>query len=281
MVTQIRNLYHPIQPTVKASAENVTYVEFLPDIRLQPYIYCYWQLKTTQPLPEPFNYRVVTDSCIDIILDLNNPEENYVMGFFKKFSEFPLTTSFSYIGIRFLPTMFPQFFKVKASELSNQIEHLSSIVPHLSDFISNRFNEKKSAEEVRIILDNHLLALYAKAQFNADNRLYAGIEIILKNNGSVEVQKDLNTGISPRQLRRLFEFYIGDTAKTFSKVVRFQKFLNAQPSMQSLTKKKLFFEAGYYDQSHFIKDFKDFYGITPGKAFENTPENCPNRLFFT
>ncbi|MFC3198214.1 DUF6597 domain-containing transcriptional factor [Parapedobacter deserti] len=81
--TQIRNLYNPIQPTVKASAENVTYIEFLPDLRLQPYIYCYWQLKTAELLAEPFHYRVVTDSCIDIIFDLNNPEENYVMGFFK------------------------------------------------------------------------------------------------------------------------------------------------------------------------------------------------------
>ncbi|PRD45023.1 AraC family transcriptional regulator [Sphingobacterium haloxyli] len=275
MATQIRNLYNPIQPTVKSSAENVTYVEFLPDIRLQPFIYCYWQLKTTQPLAEPFKYRVVTDSCIDIIFDLNNPEENYVMGFFKKFSEFPLTNSFSYIGIRFLPTMFPQFFNVNALELSHQIEHLSCVVPHLSDFISNRFSETQSADEIKNLLDNHLLSLYAKAQFNTDNRLYAGIEIILKNCGSVNVQKDLNTGISPRQLRRLFEFYIGDTAKTFSKVVRFQKFLNAKPTIQSLKQNKLFFDAGYYDQSHFIKDFKDLYGITPGKALKNYAEELP------
>ena len=267
--TQIGKLFNPIQPTVTPSAEHVTYLEFMPDIWLQPYIYCYWQLKTLQPLAEPFNYRVVTDTCIDVIFDLKNPEENYVMGFFKKFSEFTLTTSFSYVGVRFLPTMFPQFFNVKASELSHQIEHLSAVVPHLSDFIANRFNESQSAYEIKNLLDNHLLALYTKAQFNTDNRLYAGIEIILKNCGSVNVQKDLNTGISPRQLRRLFEFYIGDTAKTFSKVVRFQKFLNANPSLQSLRQNKLFFDAGYYDQSHFIKEFKDFYGVTPTQAFNN------------
>ncbi|WP_312698273.1 AraC family transcriptional regulator [Sphingobacterium mizutaii] len=266
---QIRGLFNPIQPTVKISANQVAYMEYLPDYRLQPFIYCYWQLKTCQPLAEPFTYRVVTDSCIDVIFDLNNPKENYVMGFFKKYSEFPLSTSFSYIGIRFLPTMFPQFFKVNALELSHQIEHLKSVVPQLSDFISNRFDESQSSDVIRSLLDNYLLSLYAKAQFNTDNRLYAGIEMILKNCGSVNLQKDLDTGISPRQLRRLFEFYIGDTAKTFSKVVRFQKFLNTNPSKQNLRKNKLFFDAGYYDQSHFIKEFKDFYGITPVKAFEN------------
>lgn len=266
---QIRGLFNPIQPTVKISANQVAYMEYLPDYRLQPFIYCYWQLKTCQPLAEPFTYRVVTDSCIDVIFDLNNPKENYVMGFFKKYSEFHLSTSFSYIGIRFLPTMFPQFFKINALELSHQIEHLKSVVPHLSDFISTRFDESQSSDVIRGLLDNYLLSLYAKAQFNTDNRLYAGIEMILKNCGSVNLQKDLDTGISPRQLRRLFEFYIGDTAKTFSKVVRFQKFLNTNPSKQNLRQNKLFFDAGYYDQSHFIKEFKDFYGITPVKAFEN------------
>src|SRR5690606_2671464 len=266
---QIRGLFNPIQPTVKISANQVAYMEYLPDYRLQPFIYCYWQLKTCQPLAEPFTYRVVTDSCIDVIFDLNNPKENYVMGFFKKYSEFPLSTSFSYIGIRFLPTMFPQFFKINALELSHQIEHLKSVVPHLSDFISTRFDESQSSDVIRGLLDNYLLSLYAKAQFNTDNRLYAGIEMILRNCGSVNLQKDLDTGISPRQLRRLFEFYIGDTAKTFSKVVRFQKFLNTNPSKQNLRQNKLFFDAGYYDQSHFIKEFKDFYGITPVKAFEN------------
>ena len=91
--------------------------------------------------------------------------------------------------------------------------------------------------------------------------------MILKNFGMVDVERDLNTGISARQLRRLFEFYIGDTAKTFSKVVRFQNILKSKPSSQSLRQNKLFFDSGYYDQSHFIKEFKNFYGVTPSKAF--------------
>lgn len=81
---QVRDLYIPIQPTIKQADEGVTYQEFLPDVRLQSYIYCYWQLQTTQPLAKQFNYRVVADGCIDIFFELNNPEENFVMGFCKK-----------------------------------------------------------------------------------------------------------------------------------------------------------------------------------------------------
>lgn len=265
--TQIRTLYKPVQPTVKQSADHVTYTEFLPDIRLQKFIYCYWQLKTTQKLSEQFNYRVVADGCIDIYFELDNPQENYVMGFCKKFTEFPLDHTFNYVGVRFLPTMFPQLFKVNAIELSNRYEHLQSVVPFLSDFIRDNFNGAQQQDEIRTLLDSFLMDAVTRSTFDNDNRLYGALEIILKNFGVIDIEKDLDIGISTRQLRRLFEFYIGDTAKTFSRVVRFQNILNAKPSSQSLRQNKLFFDVGYYDQAHFIKEFKNFYGVTPSKAF--------------
>lgn len=264
----IRALYIPIQPTVKQADEGVTYQEFLPDVRLQSYIYCYWQLQTLQPLAKQFNYRVVADGCIDIFFELHNPEENFVMGFCKKYTEFPLPNSFNYVGVRFLPTMFPQLFNVNAAALSNRFEHLHAVIPHTADFIKHNFNPTLDTEAIQSKFDLYFLQLLAKNSFNADARLYEAIHIILKNFGIVDVEKDLDTGISSRQLRRLFEFYIGDTAKTFSKVVRFQHILRAKPSVQSLKQNKLFFDTGYYDQAHFIKEFKNFYGVTPSRAFE-------------
>ncbi len=265
--TDIRQFYTPIQPTVKQSADNVSYYEFLPDIRLQNYIFCYWQLKTSQTLSEQFNYRVVADGCIDIFFELNNPQDNFVIGFCKKYTEFPLENSFDYIGVRFLPTMSPQLFYINASELSNRFEQLSLIVPKTSKFISHSFNNNPDTQEIKKIFDKYFLQLISTTYFDYDHRLYEAIEIILKNSGVLNIETDLDTGISPRQLRRLFEFYIGDTAKTFSKVVRFQNILGAKPSTQSLTENKLFFDVGYYDQAHFIKEFKNFYGVTPGRAF--------------
>ncbi len=265
--TEIRNLYKPIQPTIKHSAYNVTYFEFLPDSKLQPYIYCYWELKTTQMLKEPFNYKVVADGCIDIFFELNNPQENFVMGFCKKYTEFPLENAFHYIGVRFLPTMFPQIFNIDASTLSNRFENLNIVIPKTANFIAANFKPQQNTEQIKSLFDNYFLDLIAKVNFNDDNRLYKSINIILKEFGMVDIEKDLDTGISQRQLRRLFEFYIGDKAKTFAKVVRFQNILRAKPSSQSLRQNKLFFDIGYYDQAHFIKEFKNFYGVTPSKAF--------------
>jgi AraC-like DNA-binding protein len=265
--TDIRQLYNPIQPTIKRSADNVTYFEFLPDLKLQPYIYCYWELKTNQALQEPFNYRVVADGCIDIFFELNNPQDNFVMGFCKRYTEFPLSNSFHYIGVRFLPTMFTQIFNIDASELSNRFENLKIVIPKTASFIANSFEPQQNIRQIRALFDNYFLELIGKVRFNNDSRLYESIKIILENFGVLNVETDLKTGISPRQLRRLFQFYIGDTAKTFSKIVRFQNILRAKPSTQSLRENKLFFEVGYYDQAHFVKEFKNFYGVTPGRAF--------------
>jgi AraC-like DNA-binding protein len=267
LLADIRQLYNPIQPTVKQSAENVTYSEFLPDLKLQPFIYCYWELKTSKTLKSPFTYKVVADGCIDIFFELNNSKENFVMGFCKKYTEFPLDNSFHYIGVRFLPTMFPQIFNIDASELSNRFENLIMVIPETASFIANNFDPGQNISQIKTLFDDYFLELIANIKFNNDNRLYESINIILENFGVLNVETDLKTGISPRQLRRLFQFYIGDTAKTFSKVVRFQNILRAKPSTQSLRENKLFFDVGYYDQAHFIKEFKNFYGVTPTKAF--------------
>ncbi|MEO1451189.1 MAG: helix-turn-helix domain-containing protein, partial [Bacteroidota bacterium] len=206
--------------------------------------------------------------CIDIFFELSRPAESFVMGFCKKYTEFPLDNSFHYVGIRFLPTVFPQVYKIDAASLSNQFQLLSQVVPATSTFITDHFNPDVQADKIAPVFDAYFLDIIQEREFDQDKRLYDAINIILQHFGVVNVETDIDTGVSPRQLRRLFKYYIGDTPKSFSKVVRFQNILKAKPSTQSLRQNKLFYDLGYYDQAHFIKDFKNFYGVTPTRAFD-------------
>ncbi|AWO00985.1 AraC family transcriptional regulator [Chitinophaga alhagiae] len=261
-IPDFRQRFQPVQPTVKDAGEQVVYAELLPDMRLAPYIYCYWQLQTVQPLTRPFCYRVVADGCMDIFFDLHQPEENYVMGFSTAYTEFPLPPVFHYTGIRFLPAAFPLLFHINAAELTNRFEHLAHVAPRLSKDLAALAALPSFAQAIQPALDRFFLQVLNSAPLQADSRLFNAIDIILDAKGTLPVESALNTGISPRQLRRLFSFYIGDTPKTFSKVVRFQHILHAKPSVESLKKNKLFYD-GYYDQAHFIKEFKAMYGLTP------------------
>jgi transcriptional regulator GlxA family with amidase domain len=136
---------------------------------------------------------------------------------------------------------------------------------------SNYIRDSFSGEDDMIIVKDRFDAYFTdklkESKIGLDSRFQNALDIILRNFGVINIEKDILVGLSQRQLRRYFEYYIGDSAKTFSQVVRFQNILNAKPSTQSLRESKIFFDLGYYDQAHFIKEFKNFYGVTPSKAF--------------
>lgn len=96
----IRAYYKPIQPAVSASDNKISYQEIQPIQAIEDFIYCFWQLQTLKPLKEDYSYRVVSDGCIDIFFNHHNPSENFVMGFCRKYTQFPIGRAFDYIGIR-------------------------------------------------------------------------------------------------------------------------------------------------------------------------------------
>lgn len=263
----IKNYYKPIQPTIKSGNENIVYQEIKPNKEIEHFVYCFWQLRTQKQLNKPFIYRVVSDGCIDIFFDNNQPSENFIMGFCRKYTEFPIGKTFDYVGIRFLPSAFPLLFHVDAKTLINNSKELKFVLPDFSSWITLVLGESNLFEDSVSSLNEKLTSIIKEQTLRYDQRFINSLYLIFKKNGFLDIEKDLNTGLSPRQLRRVFNFYIGATPKAFSNVVRFQHILNAKPSRQSLKENKLYFDVGFFDQAHFIKSFKSFYGVTPSEAF--------------
>lgn len=263
----IKKSYKPIQPTVNPDNGIITYQEVKPEKKLENFVYCFWQLKSRKTLNHPFLYRVVSDGCIDIFFNHSEPSENFVMGFCNRYTEFPIGNTFDYIGIRFLPSAFPLLFGIDAKTLSNQSQKLEYILPKLSAWIKSETKPLISFERLTKKLNKKLTDIAINKDLQYDQRFFNALNTIFQKHGYINTEKDLNTGVSARQLQRFFNFYIGTTAKRFSNVVRFQYILNAKPSKQNLKGNKLYFDVGFYDQAHFIKHFKTFYGVTPSEAF--------------
>ncbi|WP_339335656.1 MULTISPECIES: AraC family transcriptional regulator [unclassified Croceitalea] len=263
----IHKLYRPIQPTIKTENTNILYQEVRPNRKIENLIYCFWQLKTNKSLKEPFVYRVVSDGCIDIFFNHKQVTQNFIMGFCRRYTEFPIGKEFDYIGIRFLPSVFLLLFGIDAKTLSNESQELRQILPDFSQWITSEIKPSQSFDQIVLLLNEKLQQLIKNQEFDYDLRFLNALNLIIQNKGLLDTEKDLDTGLSPRQLRRIFNFYIGTTPKAFSNVVRFQYILNAKPSNQSLKKNKLYYDVGFFDQAHFIKNFKTFYGVTPSEAF--------------
>jgi len=254
----IRKNYKPIQPTVSDDDSEICYQESKPNEEIENFVYCFWQLKTQKTLKKKYDYRVVSDGCIDIFFDHKQPTKNFVMGFCRKFVQFPIGKEFDYIGIRFLPSAFPHLFGVDAKTLSNLSQELNKVLPNFSEWINTEIRPSNSFNTIVKTLNKKIIGLSKTNDIHYDHRFLDALNLILIRNGYLDTEKDLNIGISPRQLRRIFNFYIGTTVKSFSNVVRFQHILNAKP---------LYFDVGFFDQAHFIKNFKTFYGVTPSEAF--------------
>src|SRR5690625_7332055 len=95
-------LYTPIQPAVSSGRRDIVYQELVPELRIQNFLYCYWQLKTVDTLDEPFYFRVASDSCMDLFFDLDRPTEFVVTGFAGCYIGFTFGEEFYYIRIRVL-----------------------------------------------------------------------------------------------------------------------------------------------------------------------------------
>ena len=169
----IRQLFTPIQPTVRQlGSGEVLYAEALPADGLLEMVYCYWMLKTSAPLAESFTYRVVADGCIDVFFAVDRPSESFVMGFCKEYTEFQLDDHFYYAGIRFLPSMFSQLFRINAADLSNRSQPLEAIIPGLARYLVQSTDPLSDFATLKTLFDRYLLSYCAGVNFDEDPRFY-------------------------------------------------------------------------------------------------------------
>jgi AraC-like DNA-binding protein len=70
-------------------------------------------------------------------------------------------------------------------------------------------------------------------------------------------------GFSERRFSRIFSEQVGLTPKLFQRVRRFQKTMTSLPLHGDIDWAATAFANGYYDQAHFINDFRAFTSVTP------------------
>lgn len=88
------------------------------------------------------------------------------------------------------------------------------------------------------------------------------------------------SGYSHRQFAVLFRQGVGLTPKLFCRVLRFQRVLHRIATYPAASWADLALFAGYADQSHFNREFREFAGITPGEYRQTSPRLTHHVPFF-
>jgi len=165
------------------------------------------------------------------------------------------------ILIKFKPWGAAAFFNESIHLFSDQSLSLSDILsPQLMMQVEEQlWGSKPDPLELGSIIQNFLLKLLSmNTRKELKRNFIAAITDITTHLGVEKIHLIANKhGFSERNLERYFKEIVGLSPKQFSAIVRFQT------AFHSLDNPRILENLGYYDQAHFIKDFKKFSGLTP------------------
>lgn len=101
---------------------------------------------------------------------------------------------------------------------------------------------------------------------------------LMRLNGNVSMEKMASLScLSLRQFERVSKDRIGIPPKLFARLIRFSKAYRMRENFPLLSWSFIAHECGYFDQMHFIRDFKQFAGVAPG-IIEKELDKAPVRL---
>jgi AraC-like DNA-binding protein len=94
---------------------------------------------------------------------------------------------------------------------------------------------------------------------------YAVSSIIHKPDQTSIERLSEKIGYSQKHFIKIFKEHVGLAPKSFLKIIRFQKAIREIEKKRTADWIIVALESGYYDQAHFIHDFRNFSGFTPSQ----------------
>lgn len=251
------------------------YQQYQPSEQLAGYIACYWTLQSsTRFINNPD--RLIPGGRIEMIFNFDSPvnwlisEDNptgtragspIFMGQRSQVFYAQGTGKANMLGIRFKPGGLPAFTNFPPSGLLNNIIPAELILGNQVKNWETQLSEQTDVLQMIRLLD--ALMIKALKDIPKDKTAIDFAIGSLRNDyhdTSVAAICD-QTGYSYKKLERTFVRNTGYTPKFYHKLLRFNKAIRLIGLSAPLT--DISYECNYFDQAHFIRDFRQFTGTTP------------------
>lgn len=260
------------------------YVTFPTTPKLAPYVRFFWVLESDLSQGEEFVHRSVADGGVEIVFhyrgtfndlcDAGSSELSPLSNIQAQstgFRRFATNTSFGIFGAYLYPFAIPRLFAMPAADFTNLSPDLYSVFGMEGKLLEEQMctaadNEKRVS----------IISSYLESKLDANKRdlpaVHTAVHTIINAGGLITVE-DLAKyfDLSTRQFERRFKEFAGLGPKLYANVIRFQT-ATAQRSAGIRDLTEIAYRCGYYDQSHFINDFRRFSGYSPKEYFWNQAE---------
>lgn len=186
---------------------------------------------------------------------------NGITGLIDTFRVFTNTNNIASILVYFTETGAYNFFSNPINELFNKSESLDNFIKPLKirDIGEQLYEANSDAERINIV-ENFLISELDLEK--SDLLISSAINKINQCKGNIRIsQLSKELFLSSSALEKRFRKVVGTSPKKFSKIVRIKNTIDEMRVAELYNKS--FYENIYFDQAHFIKDFKVFTGLTP------------------
>jgi len=255
------------------------YLVYEPPPNLQSFVKCFWTLEDeahTEIVPQ----RVVPDGCMEMIIHYGDlykqfledgitiiQPRSFIFGQITNYIEIAPTGKSGIVAARFLPEGLAPLLDVPVASLENKAVELTILFGEKAGALEQQVIKSKNNSERIHYIEEFLLSHLGEQQ-QIENITKSCVDAIVRSQGQLGMTAlAVKVNTHRRQIERRFSEVVGMSPKQLSRVVRLQATLKMMEQKKFDTLTSLALENGYYDQAHFIKDFREFTGMSPKSFF--------------
>jgi AraC-like DNA-binding protein len=256
----------------------VIYREYPPHPALRAHVACLWTARVTSPASAPLSaaaphvHRVLPDNCVDILWQ-DDGRQAYAVGMMSASFVVPAARPVRTVAVRFKPGAAGAFLGVPLHPLTDARAGLAelwgrSLADRLDDALwTDDLDDVQRLRLIEAALLRRLAGTETDRAAMRDGTLgLRAVAAIEAAHGAVPVAALADTlGVTRQHLALQFRQQVGITPKLFARICRFRRALALlRDPRHASDLAALASECGYFDQSHLIRDFRDFADGTPG-----------------
>ncbi|MDH7446876.1 helix-turn-helix transcriptional regulator [Aquimarina sp. 2201CG14-23] len=201
-------------------------------------------------------------------------EMDLIAGQIKNYFYLENTGNTGMFAIKFQPWALKCLFNLDMHTITDKVINIPKNILHSIKPVKNYAVTNTTFDQKVKQIENYLLDFTTSKNIQ-NSRGQKAVQLIIDQKGKVKLSDVYHQiEISERSFERYFKTHIGLTPKLYSRVIRFSNIFNLL-NQEAINWADITYMAGFYDQSHFIKNFKEFTGEEPS-AYGFTDENMAN-----